>query len=91
MITIYKILKPYQGTHVDAHSMEELKQKLADEAWSAYLTLTQSTPFSVVTINADGSQIWRSPTGDEIPSPEEVQAMLENYANNTITQFNTES
>ena len=77
MITIYKVFKPYEGTHVDAYSVDELKEKLAAEAWSAYLTLTQGTPFSVVTINADSSQIWRTPAGDQIPSPEEVQAMLQ--------------
>lgn len=77
MITIYKVFKPYEGTHVDAYSVEELKEKLAAEAWSAHLTLTQGMPFSVVTIGADGSEIWRSPSGDQIPSQDEVKALLE--------------
>lgn len=77
MITIYKIFKPYDGTHVDAHSTEELKTRLADEAWSAYLTLTQGTPFSVVTIGADGSEIWRTPGGDQLPSADEIKTILQ--------------
>lgn len=77
MITIYKVHNPYTGLYVDVDTIEELRSALAAEAWRAYMTLTHGQPFSAVTINADGTQVWRNPQGDEIPSPEDIQKSIE--------------
>ena len=86
MITIYKVHNPYTGLYTDVDTIEELRSALAAEAWRAYTTLTHGQPFSVVTINADGSQVWRNPQGDDIPSAEEIQNIIQNNISNFATE-----
>jgi hypothetical protein len=66
MITFYKVFNPYTGLHTDAHNVEELKAELLKVAWETYMRFTDNQPFTVVTLNKDGSQVWRSPTGEEL-------------------------
>jgi hypothetical protein len=77
MKTIYKVHNPYTGLYTDAESTGELLRALASEAWSAYLILTQNQPCVQVTINTDGSQVWKNIDGDVIPGPEDIQREIE--------------
>jgi hypothetical protein len=81
---IFKVFNPYSGLYTDALSPAELLETLAKEAWEAYLVLTHGQPFSVVEVNADGSQTWRSANGDPQMSPEEVQERMKKLAENTF-------
>lgn len=69
MTTVYKVFHPYTGLHVDANNVEELKQCLMQVAWESYMKLTNGINYAIVTINPDGSQVWRSPTGENMVSP----------------------
>lgn len=82
MYTMYKVFRPYRGTHIDAYNEEELKQVLAQCAWECYLEMTQNSPFTVVTMNADGTQTWRGMRREEI---EEVST--EEFVKNNIPVF----
>lgn len=77
MINIYKVHNPYTGLYTDVDTIEDLQSALAVEAWRAYMTMTHGQPFSVVTINADGTQVWRTPNGNEIPAAEDVLNSIE--------------
>ena len=83
MKTFYKIHSPFNGTYYDAESVDQAREFLAREAWNAYLNLTHGQPLSIVTINIDGSQIWRGPDGTELPDLEQVYPNILNMMNHT--------
>lgn len=77
MITIYKVFDPYTGLYSDASSPDELKELLAERAWAAYLHLTNQHPIAIVTINDDGSQIWKSHNNEIMPNYDELREYFE--------------
>lgn len=70
MKKVYRVFNPYAGTYSDAEDLAEIPQLLAEAAWSAYLTLTHNNPVVEITINADGTQVWRNADGSIAPDPE---------------------
>jgi hypothetical protein len=73
MITIFKIFDPYTGMYTDVYDEQELRQELGRRAWEAYMYMTQNLPFTVVTVNPDGSQVWRNAEGITIPNLDEMR------------------
>ena len=84
---IYKIHNPYSGMYVDVSNVAELAEVLAQQAWEAYMILTHNQPITVVDINDDGSQIWRSPQGDVYPTPEEIQEKMKKFAESQMAML----
>ena len=83
---MFKIHNPYTGLYVDAYNIDELTQAMAEQAWAAYMNLTHGQPFAVVEIQPNGGQIWKTPDGNQIPSPQEVEEKLKKFAD---TKFGT--
>jgi hypothetical protein len=77
MVTIYKVFNPYTGLYSDASSPDELKELLAEQAWAAYLQLTNHHPIAIVSINDDGSQVWKSHKNEIMPNYDELRIALE--------------
>ena len=76
MQIIYKIFNPTTGEYEPAASLEECRAKTAEKIYNFYLTYAHNSPYSVVEVNDDGTEIWRNPHGDEILSPEQIQAEI---------------
>jgi len=66
MTTIYKIFNPLTGQYVTAETLETCTDALVNIAMSVLNNFTKDAPYSVVTINEDGSETWRNPQGEEI-------------------------
>ena len=77
MTTIFKVFNPYTGLYSDAETKEEMINLLFDRAWEAYLTLCHENPVTLVTINPDGSQIWKNYKGEDMPNLDELRAQFE--------------
>lgn len=60
------------GEYADTVDKNECLAKLAETAWNFYLSYTHNQPYTVVTINEDGSEVWQAPNGDTILSPEQL-------------------
>lgn len=66
MKTIYKILDPTLGGYKDAATLEECQQLFAQTAFDFYMHHVHGVPYSICEVADDGSEVWRSPSGDEI-------------------------
>ncbi len=82
MLTMYKVFRPYKGTHLDAYNDEELMEILAKAAWECYMEMTQNSPFTVVTMNPDGTQTWRGMMREE-----SFELQKEEFVKNNIQVF----
>jgi hypothetical protein len=78
MQKIYKIFNPATGEYEPAATAEECKQKLAQRAWEFYFSYAHSTPYSIVEVHNDGSEVWRNPQGEEVLALEQVQTAIQN-------------
>jgi hypothetical protein len=76
MTTIYKIFNPTTGEYATAETVDACAEVLADAAMYLLNNFTHNSPYSVVDINEDGSQVWRNPQGEEIVNLEELTAKL---------------
>ncbi len=76
MTTIYKILNPINGEYVTVNTFEECENYVVDLAFNLLNHTLHNSPYSVVTINEDGSQTWRNPRGEEIVNLEELNTKL---------------
>jgi len=74
---IYKVLNPITGEYADTTTKEKCLAKLAETAWNFYLSQTHNQPYTVVTVNEDGSEVWQTPTGDTILSPAQIEETLQ--------------
>lgn len=74
MTTIYKILNPINGEYVTVNTFEECENYLVDLAFNLLNHTLHNSPYSVVTINEDGSQTWRNPQGEEILNFDKLRA-----------------
>lgn len=79
MQKIYKIFNPATGEYDPAATEEECKQKLARRAWEFYFSYAHGTPYSIVEVHNNGTEIWRNPAGEEIISPEQVIDAINQY------------
>lgn len=82
MFTMYKVFRPHAGTHLDSYNKEELVENLVKAAWECYMQMTDNSPFTVVTMNSDGTQTWRGMRREEV---DELQT--EEFVKNNIPVF----
>jgi hypothetical protein len=82
MQKIYKIFNPATGEYEPAATLEECTIKLASQAWTFYLQYAHGQPYSVVEINDDGSEVWRTPAGEEMTNPEVMKQLIKQKATN---------
>ncbi len=82
MKKIYRIFNPYSGVYSDAEELQAIPKLLAEAAWSAYMTLTHQNPVVEITVNTDGSQVWRNMEGQVIPSPEDLEELTARFVQN---------
>ncbi len=77
MTTIFKVFNPYTGLYSDAETKQEMIDLLFKRAWETYLTLSHENPVTLVTINPDGSQVWKNFKGEDMPNLDELRAQFE--------------
>lgn len=85
MTTIYKVLDPTIGQYTDCKTKDELLVQLSKLAYKFYMSHTHNNPYTMVTINEDGSETWRNAQGEEILSPAQIEEMIQNQIDPTIT------
>ena len=60
MKIIYKVVNPSIGQYEDAETIELANIKAREVAWQFYLSQTNNSPISKVTINDDDSETWEA-------------------------------
>jgi hypothetical protein len=80
MATVYKVLNPADGQYTTHVTLNLCLEHAIKVAYEFYLTHTHGHPYSVVTTRVDGSEVWKTPEGVEIPSPEEIKEKIRSYA-----------
>lgn len=65
MKTKYAVLNPLTGEY-NYTTVEELPNLIAKTAIEVYLSQVHDTLYSVVQLNIDGTETWKSPQGSEI-------------------------
>ena len=80
MRTKFAVLNPIDGSYTQVTTEQERDVLLAQNAWNFFLSHTHNRPFSIVTINEDGSETWSSPTGEPILSPAQFEELIGNIA-----------
>lgn len=73
MTIFYAILNPSNGTYTNTNTIEERDALIAQRAIDVLMTHTHGEPFSVVEVGVDGSETWRTPTGEERPSDADLK------------------
>jgi hypothetical protein len=68
------ILNPQNGSYDYFDNTTDLIENMANNAINFYMQHTHDNPFSTIETLEDGSEIWRNSAGDEIPSPEQIEA-----------------
>jgi hypothetical protein len=94
MKKVYRVFQPYAGIYTDCEDLNTVSQMLAKAAWDSYLILTHNNPVAEITVNSDGSQIWRNLDGSHRPSPEEFETYIQQYVEHSVQiadTTNTES
>ena len=86
-MVIYKVQTGDGSGYVDALSLDELVKVMVQQAWSIYFRNTHESPYSVATINEDGSETWASPSGEPQLSPAQIIEQLEALV--TVAVLNT--
>lgn len=76
MTVKFAILDPTTGFYEFAQTAEERNLLLAKRVWATYIAQVHDVPYSVVTVNEDGSETWTAPNGAQIPSPEQIAAEI---------------
>lgn len=87
MTTIYKIFNPATGEYVTAETVEACTDILINMAMSILNKFTQDAPYSVVTINEDGSETWRNPQGEEIVNLELLKQKAKAQVGSTLVSI----
>jgi hypothetical protein len=73
----YKVFDPYNGLYSDASTLEDLKKILAEKAWEAFLKITNNNPYTIVEVDEQGNETWKTMKGEPMISPEEIKNMIE--------------
>lgn len=70
----YALLDPRTGTYTRYNNLTELRAALTDLALELLLAHTHNSPYSIVTINPDGTETWRSSqiTVSDLTDPDPV-------------------
>jgi hypothetical protein len=80
MATVYKVFNPTNGQYTTHVTLNLCLEHVIKSAYEFYLTHTHGQPYSIVTTRVDGSEVWKTPDGMEIPSPEEIDEKIRSYA-----------
>jgi hypothetical protein len=72
MAIVYKVLNPSDGSYSSHATMEECYAQIIKVAYAFYVSHAHSVPFSIVDQKIDGTQVWRTPDGKDMPSPDEA-------------------
>jgi hypothetical protein len=76
MTIVYKVLNPSDGSYSSHATMEECYAQIIKVAYAFYVLHTHSIPFSIVDQKIDGTQVWRTPDGKDMPSPDDALKMM---------------
>jgi hypothetical protein len=87
----YAVVNPLTGTYTYTNTIEERDSLLAAIAWEYYTTQTYNQPYSIVTINEDGSETWTTPDGTPKLSPQELDALSAQWSLDLNTEVDTNS
>jgi len=72
MTTKFAVFNPIDGSYQYAITEQERNALVAQVAWAFFLSQVHNCPYSVVTVNPDGSESWSSSSGEPMMSPEEL-------------------
>ena len=70
----YAVLNPKDGTYQRFDTIEDAISSAVDKAFTFYLEHTNNQPFADITVNEDGTETWHSLDGNEMLSPEKLEA-----------------
>lgn len=79
MKTIFNVFRPCSGTYITAYTSEQLIELLAKEAWEVYFTLANGQPCVQVLIEDNGTEVWKSMTGETIPNYNKIANIMQNF------------
>ena len=65
MTQYYNILNPLTGQYTSATTVDASIQILAETAWNFYLSQTHGNPISLITVNDNGTETWKTFDGVE--------------------------
>lgn len=80
---VFKVFNPNTGEYTNCATREECLQKLGRVAYDFFLSHTHGNPYSVVTINDDGSETWETAKGEKLMAPfnmDRLYAIIEEQA-----------
>lgn len=80
MTTVYKALNPMTGTYTTHVTLNLCLEHVVKTAYEMYLSHVHGVPYSIVTARVDGSEVWKTPEGIEMPSPEELEEKIRSFA-----------
>lgn len=70
----YAVLNPSTGTYSYSINIEDRNKELAKVASEFYFKYAQNDPFSIVEIDENGNEIWKTATGDDRLTPDQIEA-----------------
>lgn len=76
MAIVYKVFNPSDGSYSSHATISECYGQIIKVAYAFYVSHAHSVPFSIVDQKIDGTQVWRTPDGKDMPSPEEAFKMM---------------
>ena len=79
MIKVYKAFNPLNGEYTTHLTLDECLTRVMKNAYEFYLQHTHNQPYSIVT-KIDDVEVWKTPEGVEIPSPEKIEEQIKKYA-----------
>lgn len=77
---IYKIFNPSNALYADAETMDECIETVAQLAYDFFMKHTHNAPYSIVEVQDNGAEVWRTAEGDEIPNPNEIRMGIKSIA-----------
>jgi hypothetical protein len=85
--TIYAIFNPAVGLYERVEGVDERNKKFIQVMHDFYLQHGHAQPFSIIEVNEDGAETWRTPQGEETLDLniliEEQRALLEALLTNS--------
>jgi hypothetical protein len=72
------LFNPNTGVYADYESLETLKNDLPKVILEFYLHHCHNNPYSVVTINEDGSETWATPSDNKVDLEKVLEKIRQN-------------
>ena len=73
----FAVFNPADGSYTQVNTIEEAVTMAAQIACAFFMQQTNNAPFSVVEIDENGAETWRTASGEQIDSPAAIKARLE--------------